>query len=44
MSFVVGGAARTRLGDPAFGDNQKLIAEIPTKKFGSKVSARITDV
>ncbi|CUA66843.1 gamma-glutamyltranspeptidase [Rhizoctonia solani] len=38
-----GSAARTRLGDPAFGNNQKLIAEIPTKKFGSKVSARITD-
>ncbi|CAE7066041.1 unnamed protein product [Rhizoctonia solani] len=38
-----GGAARTRLGDPAFGNNQKLISEIPTKEFGNNVSARITD-
>lgn len=40
----VGSAARTRLGDPAFGDNHELMAEIPTKKFGDEVSARITDV
>ncbi|CAE6517831.1 unnamed protein product [Rhizoctonia solani] len=38
-----GSAARTRLGDPAFGNNQKLMAEIATKEFGSNVSARITD-
>ncbi|KAL5631451.1 hypothetical protein ACGC1H_007092 [Rhizoctonia solani] len=38
-----GSAARTRLGDPAFGNNQKLMAEIPTKEFGNNVSARITD-
>ncbi|CAE6482871.1 unnamed protein product [Rhizoctonia solani] len=38
-----GSAARTRLGDPAFGNNHKLMAEIPTKEFGSNASARITD-
>ncbi|CAE6472341.1 unnamed protein product [Rhizoctonia solani] len=38
-----GSAARTRLGDPAFGNNQKLMNEIPTKEFGSNASARITD-
>ncbi|KAG8777938.1 hypothetical protein FRC12_000112 [Ceratobasidium sp. 428] len=38
-----GSAARTRLGDPAFGINRALMDEVPTKKFGNKVSARITD-
>ncbi|KAH7339600.1 gamma-glutamyltranspeptidase [Rhizoctonia solani] len=38
-----GSAARTRLGDPDFGNNHKLMDEIPTKKFGKNVSARITD-
>ncbi|CAE6452411.1 unnamed protein product [Rhizoctonia solani] len=38
-----GSAARTRLGDPDFGNNHKLMAEIPTKEFGNNVSARITD-
>ncbi|KAF8706098.1 Gamma-glutamyltranspeptidase, partial [Rhizoctonia solani] len=38
-----GSAARTRLGDPAFGNNHKLMAEIPTKEFGNNVSSRITD-
>jgi gamma-glutamyltranspeptidase/glutathione hydrolase/leukotriene-C4 hydrolase len=44
MLLLVGSAARTRLGDPAFGNNHKLMAEIPTKKFGKNVSSRITDV
>ncbi|KAG8688060.1 hypothetical protein FRC08_011638, partial [Ceratobasidium sp. 394] len=39
-----GSAARTRLGDLAFGTNRVLIEEIPTKEFGDQVSARITDV
>ncbi|KAG9126209.1 hypothetical protein FRC07_004427 [Ceratobasidium sp. 392] len=38
-----GSAARTRLGDPAFGINKTLVDEIPTRKFGDKVSSRITD-
>ncbi|CAE6430634.1 unnamed protein product [Rhizoctonia solani] len=38
-----GSAARTRLGDPAFGNNHKLMAEIPTKEFGKNASSRITD-
>ncbi|KAG8691382.1 hypothetical protein FRC11_004495 [Ceratobasidium sp. 423] len=38
-----GSAARTRLGDPSFGNNHKLMAEIPTKEFGSNASGRITD-
>ncbi|KAF8757152.1 Gamma-glutamyltranspeptidase [Rhizoctonia solani] len=38
-----GSAARTRLGDPAFGNNHKLMAKIPTKEFGNNVSSRITD-
>ncbi|QRV94040.1 gamma-glutamyltranspeptidase [Ceratobasidium sp. AG-Ba] len=38
-----GSAARTRLGDPAFGINKVLMNEVPTKRFGDKASARITD-
>lgn len=42
--LAVGSAARTRLGDPAFGNNHALMNEIPTRDFGDKASARITDV